>query len=277
MLEAERGGNYIDATIGEGGHTNAILRANRHNVLLGIDRDPEVLEEARRQLFRFKKRVTFCSGRASQVMSQKGVRAKQWHGILIDAGVSSWHLEKSGRGFSFQREEALDMRLSFDEGRSAQELLNTLSKKELKNIFLQYGQEGHAGTIASRIVERRPLQSTGELVEAIRAGLPSGKQEGRRHPATRIFQAVRLAVNQELEELQLALRAAWQLQPFRIAVIVFHSLEEQEVRKFLRHLGQNSEDFSVICAAQAPSEQEIYNNPRSRSAKLYGVSRPQQE
>lgn len=274
-LEVQPGRHYIDATVGEGGHAKAILEQTLTGQLLGIDRDPVILERAKQLLAPYKSRVILKAGPASQVLKKQQHEPRKWFGILFDLGISSWHLRQSGRGFSFQNpDEKLDMRFNPAETQvTAAWLLNNLSKPELKAIFEQFGQEPYAGTIASRIVELRaqaPLRTTGDLLQAIRQGVPSAALEGRRHPATRIFQALRIAVNQELTELEKALLAGAQLRPRRLAVITFHSLEEKVVRRVFRHLERQGSGTRAWPRPIQPSAREISQNPQARSAKLYG-------
>lgn len=293
-LAAGPGKNFIDATVGEGGHSEAILKATsfkrdliKGGKLLGIDRDPEILKQAKKRLVPFNKRVVLRAGRASRTLNEMAVKAEfDWQGILFDLGLSSWHLEKSGRGFSFQRQEPLDMRYNAEQGRPACELLNTLSKKELKAIFEEFGQERFAGTIASRVVETRkqkPFKTIEDFLEAIREGMPTNfwRRPRRLHPATRVFQALRIAVNQELDELNSSLRAASSLLAGnscdgrgerRLAIITFHSLERKAVVSYFRYLECQRLGQSLYKRPRRPSLQEVNLNIRSRSAELHGFS-----
>jgi 16S rRNA (cytosine1402-N4)-methyltransferase len=293
-LAAAPGKNFIDATVGEGGHAEAILKATsfkqdltKGGKLLGIDRDPEILKQAKKRLVPFNKRVVLRAGKASQILNEIVAKAEfGWQGILFDLGLSTWHLEKSGRGFSFKRDEPLDMRYNAGEGCPARELLNTLSKKELKAIFARFGQERFAGTIASRVVEirtRKPFKTIEDFLEAIKSGMPTNfwRRPRRLHPATRVFQALRIAVNQELDELSSSLKAASSLLARksrdsrgerRLVVITFHSLERRVVASHFQYLESRKLGQSLYKRPRRPSLQEINLNIRSRSAELHGFS-----
>lgn len=275
-LDVRPGRDYIDATVGEGGHAENILKRSKTGFLLGIDRDPQVAAVAKKRLAPYQGRFKIKTGKASRVLGQPEIKARKWQGVLFDLGISSWHLEQSGRGFSFQKDEPLDMRLEPGEPvPTAADLLNTLSKKELKELFVKFSQTAYAGTIASRIVEargKRPFSSSGQLVEVIKGGVPTSALEGKRHPATPIFQSLRIAVNQELAELKAALQAAWELKPRRLVIITFHSLEESQVNQFFKGLIRAKQARKLYKQPRAVSIEEKRINPRARSAKLYGFS-----
>lgn len=278
VLDVRPGRNYIDATVGEGGHAKAILEKSITGKLLGIDRDPVILKRARKLLAPYQQRVILKAGPASQLLQEvKQNKTGRWFGILFDLGVSSWHLRKSGRGFSFQNlAEPLDMRFNPEENKlTAAWILNNLPKQELKAIFEKFGQEPYAGTIASRVIQMRtkvPFRTTGDFLQAVRQGVPTAILRARRHPATRVFQALRIAVNQELAEVEKALLAAAQLKPRRIAVITFHSLENKLVVRIFKDLESKGQGSRFCSRPIKPREEEIKQNPQARSARLYGFS-----
>ncbi len=284
-LAVQSGGNYLDATVGGGGHAAAILEAGAPGGrLLGLDRDPEAVRRAAKRLRLYGERVTVVHASYVDLLSiaqPKGYLPL--HGILFDLGFSSWQIDKASRGFAFGLEGPLDMR--FDPGAevSAADLVNELPEEELAALLYRYGEEPRGRQIAHAVVDARPIHTTVELAEVISRAL--GGRRGALHPATRTFQALRIAVNQELESIERALPDAVEaLMPGgRLAVIAFHSLEDRIVKRFLQ---QESRD--CICPPEypvcrcghvrtvrlvtrkpvVPSEAEIATNPRSRSAKL---------
>jgi len=287
-LQIKPGGLYIDATTGAGGHSRAILQASAPSGrLLCIDADPLALETAQRNLADFATRVRFVCANFSEletVAAQEGFETV--NGILIDLGVSSLQLGSAERGFSFQKEGPLDMRLS-GQGRSAADLINELPERELSDIIWQFGEERQARKIARAIVENRPLHTTAELARIVSRVKGNA---GKIHPATKTFQALRIAVNRELSALEASLpQAVRLLSPGgRLAVITFHSLEDRTVKQFF-----HTESRDCICPPDAPictchhraslrlvnrraitpSDDEKARNRRSRSAKLRVVER----
>lgn len=274
MLESlapKSGQVFIDGTLGDGGHAEEILeRIAPDGVLLGIDLDQGAINRARVRLVRFGDRfITELSNYRdlSGIAEKHGIRAV--HGIILDLGISSAELEESGRGFSFQKDEPLDMRLGA-EGATAAEILNSSPKDELARILRLYGEERYANRIAEEIVRRRRKKriiTTVELVDVIREAVPQNYERGRIHPATRTFQAFRIAVNDELEGLREALPQAVRVLALggRMAVISFHSLEDRIVKQFFR----DSEELRIITKKPIrPTEKEITENSRARSAKL---------
>ena len=287
-LAVKRGGLFVDCTVGLGGHSEAILQASPDAQVLGIDRDEEALELARERLAEFGGR--FRAVRAdfrelTRVLATAEVKAVR--GILADLGVSSLQLDSPSRGFSFQHEAPLDMRMDMSSGETAAELLGRLSEVEIARLIFEYGEERHSRRIARRIVERReagePITSTTELAKLVARAF-GGKQR-RIHPATRTFQALRIAVNRELEGLdQFVADAIDALQPHgRLAVISFHSLEDRIIKRTLLKLSGRCQCPPRLpqcaCGAQkvieiltrrplTPTEDEIAENPRARSAKL---------
>jgi len=266
----------IDATVGMGGHAEAILSAAGGSVrLFGLDADPAALSQARERLAPFGDRVTLAHasfGRLEGVAAAQGIsRARA---ILLDLGVSSWQLEQSGRGFSFQGDEPLDMRLDPTSGDTAAALVNRLPEAELARIVFEFGEEPHARRIARAIVRRRPLARTGDLVAAVRGAVPRAAWPRRLHVATRTFQAVRMAVNDEPGALRNALAQAPALLAGggRLAVISFHSGEDRIVKQTFRAL-EPAGFAELEPSPRQPSDDEVRANPRARSAKLRVLER----
>ena len=290
LLAPERGGLFVDATLGLGGHSEAILEASADARVLGIDRDREALRLASERLARFGTRFRAAHANfrdIARVMNEAGEREAS--GVLADLGVSSLQFDTPGRGFSFRHDAPLDMRMDAagDEETAAQ-LLERLPEEEIARILYEYGEERKSRRIARWIVERRergePLRRTGELAELVARAV--GHRRGERiHPATRTFQALRIAVNGELEGLDEFVETAVDLLQTqgRLAVISFHSLEDRVVKRALRRLSGRCEcdPRSPVCTCGArraveiltrrpstPDEQEVEENPRARSAKL---------
>lgn len=269
-------GWVIDATVGMGGHAEAILSASGSSVrLLGLDTDPAALAQARERLVPFGDRVALAHasfGRLGDAAAARGIdRARS---ILMDLGVSSWQLEQSGRGFSFQGDEPLDMRLDPSSGDTAATLVNRLPEAELARIIFEYGEEPHARRIARSIVRRRPLARTGDLVAAVRGAVPRAAWPRRLHVATRTFQAIRMAVNDEPGALRSALAQAPALLAAggRLGVIAFHSGEDRIVKQTFRAL-QPAGFAELEPSPRMPSDDEVRANPRARSAKLRVLER----
>jgi 16S rRNA (cytosine1402-N4)-methyltransferase len=285
-LDVRPGGVYLDATVGGGGHAVAILEESGPNGrLLGLDRDPEAAGRAGRRLAAFGWRAKVVH--ASYVDLLDVARREDFlplDGVLFDLGFSTWQIEDPERGFAFSLEGPLDMRFDTSQGVTAAELVNQLPEDELIDLLYRLGEEPRSRQIARAIVLARPIYTTQELVDVI-DGVVGGRGGRRLHPATRTFQALRIAVNQELASVEAALPNAVEAlaQGGRLAVIAFHSLEDRIVKNFLRR-----ESRDCICPPEypvcqcdhrrtlrlverkpiAPSEEEIEANPRSRSAKL---------
>jgi len=265
-LDPQPDHHFIDATYGEGGHSSSILQHNGpRGRVLGIERDPQLLAQAKP-----KERLLLVRGNYAELKSIVAEhRFASVHGIVFDLGMSSWHLEQSGRGFSFLKEEPLDMRYD-PEGETAADLLNTASEKRLHDIVKEYGEERFAKKIARAIVttrELKPFTKTTELCAVIRKAVPQRYHNSKIHYATRTFQALRIAVNHELDLLQKSLLAAHDVleQGGRLVVISFHSLEDRIVKRFFA----STPDLSVLTKKPiTPKKQEIIRNPRARSAKL---------
>ncbi len=276
LLRPRDEGWVIDATVGLGGHAEAILSASASSVrLLGLDTDAAALAQARERLAPFGDRVVLAHssfGRLDEAAAERGVdRARS---ILMDLGVSSWQLEQSGRGFSFQGDEPLDMRLDPSSGEPASRLLNHFPEAELARIIFEYGEEPHARRIARAIVRRRPLARTGDLVAAVRGAVPRAAWPRRLHVATRTFQAIRMAVNDEPGALRNALAQAPALLTAggRLGVISFHSGEDRIVKQTFRAL-EPAGFAELEPSPRQPSDDEVRANPRARSAKLRVLER----
>ncbi|MDZ8068706.1 MAG: 16S rRNA (cytosine(1402)-N(4))-methyltransferase RsmH [Nostoc sp. DedQUE08] len=262
-LAVRPGEHYLDVTVGGGGHSRLILEAAPNVRVTAIDQDEDALAAARKELAEFGDRIQFIH----RNFADYEFPPNTFDGILADLGVSSYHLDRAERGFSFRQAANLDMRM--DRGRSltAANVINNWDEAELADIFFKYGEERLSRRIARRIVERRPLHTTTELAEAIASSVPPKYRYGRIHPATRVFQALRIVVNDELKSLETFLdKAPNALVPGgRIAIISFHSLEDRPVKHGLR----NSPLLKVLTKKPIiAQEEEISQNPRSRSAKL---------
>ncbi|HOV79792.1 MAG TPA: 16S rRNA (cytosine(1402)-N(4))-methyltransferase RsmH [Bacillota bacterium] len=289
-LDLKPGGVYVDCTVGGAGHSEAILRRIAPGgCLVAIDRDGEAIAAAGKKLAGFGDRVRLVRENyvnLHKVLESLGI--KEVDGILFDLGVSSYQLENPGRGFSYHTDSPLDMRMNREQKITARDLVNALPAGELARIIRDYGEERWASRIAEFIAaerERRPVETTGQLVEIIKKAVPAGARRKGPHPARRTFQALRIAVNRELEDLQPAVASAVRLlrSGGRICVITFHSLEDRIVKNLFRRLASPCECTgkipACVCGGKreiriitpkplAPAEPELKTNPRSRSAKL---------
>ena len=262
-LAIRPGGHYLDATAGGGGHSALILKAAEDVRVTAIDQDINAIQAAQARLAAFGDRVTFHNTNFAQY-DPKEIR---FDGILADLGVSSPQFDTAERGFSFRHAAPLDMRMDQSQELTAADIINTWDETDLANIFFTYGEERLSRKIARRIVEKRPFETTTQLAETIFHSVPRSYRYGRIHPATRSFQALRIAVNQELEVLETFLKKAplWLKSDGRIAVISFHSLEDRMVK----HSFKESEILKVITKKPiVPTEAEMETNVRARSAKL---------
>ncbi len=289
-LRVQPGGRYIDATLGEGGHTDSILTAaDPGGQVLGLDADHEAVTVAKDRLARHKGAFLGVNANFRDIRAQALERDfVPVHGVLFDLGVSSLQLDAEARGFSFRRPDPLDMRFSLDQKRSAADLVNRLPEHELADLIYKFGEERASRRIAAAIVRNRPIKTSLDLANVIERVMPrAGK---RLHPATRTFQALRIAVNDELAALESALGQAVSVlgQGGRVVVISYHSLEDRIVKTFLRR-----ESTDCICppgipecrceheatlrlitkSPLTPGQAEVDTNPRSRSAKLRAAER----
>jgi 16S rRNA (cytosine1402-N4)-methyltransferase len=271
-LEPARGGVFVDCTVGLGGHARALLEAGATR-LIGFDRDPAALAHARETLARYGDRVELVHTDYRAIEPQLDARGVTTaDGILADLGVSSMQLDAEGRGFSFRRDEPLDMRMDTTAAPTAAEALREVDEKTLADLIYEFGEERHSRRIARAIVAargQRAIDTTGQLADIVRRAIPR-KGYQRIDPATRTFQAIRIWINRELEGLDgfLAAAARRLAAGGRLAVITFHSLEDRIVKHTLRAL--QAEGAIVVRTKRpvAPSEAEIERNPRARSAKL---------
>jgi len=284
-LNVRPGGRFVDCTVGTGGHAEAILqRCAPGGSLLGIDADPKALDIARQRLAPYGPAVTLVNDNfrhLEDVCREHDFRPVD--GILLDLGISSLQLDDTERGFSFRFDAPLDMRFGPDQSMTAARIVNSFTEKDIAALLKEYGEERHSRLIARRIVAMRPIKTTQELVSAIER-LP-GMTSGRIHPATRTFQALRIAVNRELENLEDVLKQTLRVlgEGGRLVVISYHSLEDRLVKHFMQEESRGClcPPDVPVCAcghtptlrlvnrkALVPTDAEIGENPRSRSAKL---------
>jgi 16S rRNA (cytosine1402-N4)-methyltransferase len=281
LLRPRPGGRFLDATLGGGGHARLLLeRILPGGILVGLDRDPEVVERLRTEMSAYADSFRLrCSDFAELGAALDEAGIDRVDGILLDLGLSSLQLADPQRGFSFTAAGPLDMRFDRRSGPTAAELLAALSERELAELIYRYGEERASRRLARRIAERRrqaPLRTTTELAE-LAAGAVPRRRPGRRaiHPATRLFQALRIAVNDEMGSLERALAAGPpRLAPGgRMAVIAFHSLEDRAVKLRFRELARAGRYRLVTRRPLRPGEAEVVRNPRSRSARLRVLER----
>lgn len=294
-LDCSPGKTYVDGTLGGGGHAQAILQAvGPDGFLIGVDQDPVAISFAQEAFRQFKSNIRIFHDNFThlpEILSR--LHTTGVDGILLDLGLSLYQLEGSSRGFSFMRDEPLDMRMNPGEGEPAAALINRLSEKELAAVIAQYGEERWAWRIAKNIVlarRHKPIESSSHLAEIVKSGIPARHRPRRIHPATRTFQALRIAVNQELEALEVFLEQAVKLLNTggRLCILSFHSLEDRIVKKRFRALARGCEcpaDFpKCMCDKRPqvriltkrvvrPDPAEVKANPMARSAKLRAVER----
>jgi 16S rRNA (cytosine1402-N4)-methyltransferase len=284
-LSIQPGGRYVDCTLGGGGHAMAILQqSSPGGQLLGIDADPEAIRAAAINLSRFTDSVLLVNDNFVNI----GVICHHYdffpvHGILLDLGLSSLQLYDDPRGFSFQHEAALDMRFNPNQELTAADIVNSYSEVDLTQLIRKYGEEPHSYRIAHRIVQSRPINTTLQLAAIVEDAV--GGRRGRIHPATRTFQALRIAVNEELEHLEQILDKAIDLLGIggRLVVISYHSLEDRIVKQFMQRESRDCicPPSVLVCKCKhvasfrlinkkiiTPSEEELDENPRSRSARM---------
>ena len=279
LLQPERGGTFVDCTVGLGGHARMLLESGATR-LIGIDRDPDAIAIAKVELDAFADRVTFVHAdyrEVADVLDALGVT--EVAGLLADFGVSSLQLDAAGRGFSFKRDEPLDMRMDRSQGETAAELIDRVDETELADLIYRFGEERRSRQVARAIVMARqqsPITTTGRLADVVRRGVAARGWQ-RIDPATRTFQALRIWVNRELDELDSFIgRAASRLQADgRLAMISFHSLEDRVVKHTLRDLARG-DDAAIKVLTKHPvvaGDAESAVNPRARSAKLRAAVR----
>ena len=296
LVRPKAGGLYVDATFGGGGHSLAILEACAEARLIAIDRDFDAIERGEKILAPYGDRAKLIKGNfreISDLLGNLGLEGQVADGILADIGLSSFQLDSGERGFSFQKEARLDMRMDRADELSAYELVNELSAKELEQIFSKYGEERFSRRIARRIVRQRednPIETTTRLREVILEAIPAKFQREKIDPATRVFQALRIKVNDELASLSEFLDGAVSaLKPgARLVIITFHSLEDRIVKRKFRELAKE-----CVCPPRMPrcicdhekqvedltrkplmaTDEEIERNPRARSARLRAVEK----
>jgi 16S rRNA (cytosine1402-N4)-methyltransferase len=285
FLAVRRGGTYIDATVGLGGHSYEIAkRLGAPGHLIGLDKDPAALEIARKKLVVSGSSLidgepdwpTITLLHRSFAEIAKGQRPATIDGVLADIGVSSLQLDDSARGFSFQAEGPLDMRMDPQSERTAEQVVNHLDERQLADVIYEFGEERRSRRIARAICRSRPIRSTAHLADVISAAArPMNSEQRRIHPATRTFQALRIFVNRELDDLKALLEAAPRiLKPGgRVVVISFHSLEDRIVKDTFRE-GAQKGYFSLLTKKPVTAtEEESDRNPRARSAKLRAAER----
>ena len=287
VLEVKQDGVYLDCTLGGGGHSRRIgSLLSRKGFLIGIDRDDDALNAAKKNLSDLSCRVELVHGNFSElekILSDLGV--EKIDGAVFDLGVSSHQIDTAERGFSYMHDSKLDMRMDRRQNLTAFEVVNSYAEEKLAKIFHDYGEERFSKKIANVICESRknfPIETTGELVKLIEKNVPRTKNGG--HPAKRIFQAIRIEVNNELEILNSSVTAAVKKLNLggRIAVITFHSLEDRLIKNTFKNLAQgcicpknfpvcvcgHKPEIKILGKAMTATAEEIYNNPRSKSAKL---------
>lgn len=289
-MAVQPGGRYIDCTLGEGGHSQAILEySSPGGQLLGIDADPEAIRFSGERLSSYAKSMLLIN---DNFVNLRDICIKYdffpVHGILFDLGLSSPQLDDGGRGFSFQLDSPLDMRFNPNQKLSAADIVNKYSETKLANIIKTYGEDINSWQIARKIVQKRPIMTTAELASVV--GEAVGGRHGKIHPATRTFQALRIVVNNEMENLESALNQAVSLIGFggRLVIISYHSLEDRIVKQFMQRESKNCicppEAIECTCGHKAslkiitkkiitPSFSETEFNPRSRSARLRAAER----
>lgn len=294
MLDIDPDGVYVDGTLGGAGHSLEICKRLKNGKLIAFDQDIDAIINAQEKLKEYRDRVIFVHDNFSNLKKAlQNIEIYHINGILLDLGVSSYQLDNPERGFSYMYDAPLDMRMDQSADLTAFQVVNSYSKEELAKILREYGEEKWAVRIADFIVEKRsesPIETTGELVQVIKAAIPKKAREEKQHPAKRTFQAIRIEVNRELSIIRDTLESAIDLLAPKgvVAVITFHSLEDRIVKNCFRE-----EATDCICPPELPicrcehrarvewinrkpilpSVQELEENPRSRSAKLRGVRR----
>ena len=286
LIDPQPGEVVVDCTFGGGGHARAVAeRLGPTGELIAIDRDPAAAERFAEFAAEAPCETRFEAGDFANALAELAAEGTAADVVYLDLGISSLQLDAWERGFSYSYDAPLDMRMDPEQDLSAREVVNEWPQERLASILREFGEERHARAIAAEIAARRPFETTGELADAIRESVPPAYRFGRGHPAKRSFQAIRIAVNGELESLDRALPVAWDLLRVggRLAAISFHSLEDRRVKRFLAdrargcicppelpvcQCGREPEAELVARRAVVPSEAEAEENPRSRSARL---------
>ncbi len=271
--EGKRGGFFVDATLGGGGHSEALLALRGDIRVIGLDQDPEAIATASARLQMFGDR--FRGVRVNFREMATVLPAEEVRGILFDVGVSSHQFNTPERGFSFQNDGPLSMKMNPDAELSADQIINEWDEVELARIFWEFGDERFSRRIAKRIVEQRrirAIRTTGDLAEIVFRAIG---RRGKIHPATRVFQALRIVVNDELGSLDGGMRGGWEILPHggRMVVISFHSLEDRMVKNQFRTWAKEEEGVLLVKKPLEPGERECGENPRARSAKLRGIEK----
>ena len=276
ILNVRPDGYYIDATLGAGGHAEEILRRLDKGKLIGIDRDPAALAFAGERLKDFGEKLITMPGNFTQISDLYAASGfPPADGLLADLGMSTMQLEDASRGFSFSTPGPLDMQMGPNSGPKAADLVNEMSEQELADVIFKLGEERHSRRVARAIVKGRPFRSTTELAQVVTRAIPSRTALRHIHPATRTFQALRMAVNRELECLEsLLAQAPGVLKPGgRVVILSFHSLEDRLVKWAFKAWQREGRARILTRRVLRPSEAEIAANPRSRSAKLRAAER----
>jgi len=276
ILNVQPDGFYIDATLGAGGHAEEILRRLENGKLIGIDRDPAALAFARERLKHFGEKLITMRGNFAQISDLYAAGGfPPADGLLADLGMSTMQLEDASRGFSFSTPGPLNMQMGPASGPDAADLVNEMSEQELADVIFKLGEERHSRRVARAIVKGRPFRSTTELAQVVTRAIPSRAALRHIHPATRTFQALRMAVNRELECLESLLAQALEvLKPGgRVVILSFHSLEDRLVKWAFKAWQREGRASILTRRVVRPSEEEIAANPRSRSAKLRAAER----
>ncbi|MGB3491322.1 MAG: 16S rRNA (cytosine(1402)-N(4))-methyltransferase RsmH [Elainellaceae cyanobacterium] len=268
-LALKPGGRYLDATVGGGGHSLEILRSHPDIQLVALDQDQQAIAAAQQRLADYGDRVQFHHCNFSDYHPDAD---EKFDGILADLGVSSVQFDQAERGFSFRHDAPLDMRMNSQQSLTAAEMINHEDEKQLADLIYTYGEERLSRRIARNIVQARPIQTTKELADVIWKNVPNSYRRGRIHPATRTFQALRIAVNRELDALETLIQHApdWLNSEGRLVIISFHSLEDRIVK-----FGFRDHPLLTVITKKpmVPNEQEVRHNPRARSAKLRTAER----
>ena len=290
-LDIKQGDIFVDGTLGDGGHSEEVLRRFGESVtIIGLDLDMDALKRSRERLEKLSKKTTLKQGsfrNIDKIIAELGLSGPKVDKILLDIGTSTFQIEESGRGFSFKKDEPLQMTFSkqaqgsqgdLETGITARDVVNSWAEESLRDIIYGFGEERYAKRIAEAIVEaraRKPIETTSQLEEIIFRATPSSYHHGKIHPATKTFQAIRIAVNDELGALKEGIEKGFEcLSPGgRMAVTSFHSLEDRIVKTFFRQLKDEGKATLITKKPIVPSEEEIEANPRSRSAKLRIISK----